>query len=196
MHFTKYIRLTLFALALIPLCWLIMLLTHESGHVITAIIFNVEVEQVELNPLTFSRTDFAHSCHDAAIVWGGGIGGAMIPLLIWVLWRFFKIPGDQFGRFIAGFCLIANGVYFGFDYSGGNLTDGGKLLAQGVSRTYLTSFGVLCLAAGLALWNGQGRRWGINAESLLISNRALIILYLCLIALFISEWILFPPGAG
>src|SRR5205814_5187218 len=112
--------------------------------------------------LDFSRTDLAENPHPLFVAAGGVIWGSILPLLFWggshaVRWRYSFLL-----RFFAGFCLIANGGYMAaaFVLPVGDAAD---LLRLGVSKWLLVVCGTAGVAAGLALWNGLGPKFGIVA---------------------------------
>ncbi len=114
----------------VPFCWLAFMLLHELGHIAAAVVSGGSVRQVVLYPLTFSRTDVEPNPHPLLVVWAGPIVGTLLPLLIWWGFRRFQVPGDYLARFLAGFCLVANGAYIAigsFDQVG----DAGDMLKHG-----------------------------------------------------------------
>lgn len=73
------------------------------------------------------------------------------------------IRGWYVVQFVAGFCLIANGAYL----AGGsldNVGDAGDLLRNGAARWQLTVYGAITIPAGLWLWNGLGRHFGLTRD--------------------------------
>ena len=142
----------------LALSWFGMMAVHESGHVLTAWLTGATVVRVVLYPLTISRTDLGENPHPLIVVWGGPMFGVVVPLLAWIIAR---MPIWYLFRFFAGFCLIANGAYLGigsFDAVG----DAGDLLRHGSPAWQLWLFGALCVPAGLLLWHGLGRHFGLG----------------------------------
>ncbi|MEX2026825.1 MAG: hypothetical protein WEH44_05980, partial [Pirellulaceae bacterium] len=76
-------------------------------------------------------------------------------------------------RFFAGFCLIANGAYIGAG-SLGRIGDCGEMLRHGSPIWLLWLFGLLTVPAGLALWNGQGKHFGIGRDAAEVDAVAMI----------------------
>lgn len=143
--------------------WLAMQAVHELGHVIGAWLSGGRVVRVVLHPLTISRTDLAENPYPLAVAWAGPWFGAVAPLLLWGLAAVVRLPGTFVLRFFAGFCLIANGAYLGAGAVAG-IGDAGDLLRHGAPPWCLWLFGGLAIPAGLWLWHGQGRHFGLGVE--------------------------------
>lgn len=142
--------------AFVPLCWLLMMVLHELGHVLGAWLSGGTVERVVLHPLAISRTDLAANPQPALVAWAGPLLGVLLPVLGWAAWRAAHARSAPPSRWFAGFCAVANGAYLGI----GSLTgdgDAGDLLREGAAVWQLTAFGIVALAAGLWLWHGLGR---------------------------------------
>jgi hypothetical protein len=72
--------------------------------------------------------------------------------------------GSRFGhllRFFAGFCLIANGAYIAAG-SFQSIGDAGDLLHHGTPIWMLWLFGIVTIPAGLLMWNGLGKHFGLG----------------------------------
>lgn len=132
---------------------------HEAGHVLFAWISGGSVRKVLLLPWAFSRTELAVNPHPLFVAWGGPVCGMLLPLLLWVVLR--KAGYAHFLRFFAGFCLVANGVYLGF---GAFLRAGDcrELLIGGAPFILLPSLGFFSTVAGFVLWNGLGKKFGLD----------------------------------
>jgi hypothetical protein len=129
------------------------------------------VERVIWHPLALSRTDVSPNPSPLVVGWAGPVWGALLPLIVWAglaVFRWSFVP-----RFVAGFCLIANGGYIGlgsFDRVG----DCDTLLAHGSPVWTLWLFGVLSTAGGLWLWHGLGPRFGFGSRAEPVSRRLAI----------------------
>src|SRR5687768_3019083 len=145
---------------------------HELGHVLAAVATGGEVERVVLHPLTISRTDLAANPRPLIVVWAGPLLGALLPLVAWSVALAVRLRVAFLLRFFAGFCLIANGAYIGAGSFGG-IGDCGEMLRHGSPIWLLWLFGLVTVPAGLALWNGQGKHFGIGAPDLRIDSVAL-----------------------
>jgi hypothetical protein len=141
--------------------WLGMQAVHESGHVLGAWITGGSVARVVLHPLTISRTDLVHNPSPLIVVWAGPVFGVATPLLGWAAAAVARWPGAFVLRFFAGFCLLANGLYIGVG-SLGRVGDCGEMLKHGSQAWMLWLFGAIAAPAGLWLWHGQGKHFGLG----------------------------------
>ncbi len=134
---------------------------HELGHVLGAWWTGGEVSRVVLHPLSISRTDVSHNLSPGVVVWAGPIVGALLPVAAWSIATFWRMRSAFVLRFFAGFCLIANGLYIGLG-SFGRVGDCGEMLRHGSQPWQLWLFGLCTAPAGLWLWNGQGKHFGLG----------------------------------
>src|SRR5262249_5233982 len=141
--------------------WLGMQAAHELGHVLGASWTGGRVARVVLYPLTLSRTDLADNPRPLFVVWAGPVGGVLLPLALWGFALLARLPEAFLLRFFAGFCLIANGAYIAFG-SFDSVGDCGEMLRHGSSLWQLWLFGAATMPAGLWLWHGQGRHFGLG----------------------------------
>ncbi len=125
-----------------------------------AVISGGHVTKVVLHPCTISRTDVFPNPHPLFVVWAGPIVGTLLPLLAFLLTRFF-----------AGFCLVANGVYIGFGSIQG-IGDAGDMLRYDSFRWQLTLFSIIIITLGFYLWNGLGSNFGLGKTKGTVSRRA------------------------
>jgi hypothetical protein len=142
--------------------WLGMQAIHESGHIVGAWLTGGRVARVVLNPLTISRTDLADNPHPLIVVWAGPLFGVATPLLLWGVAATAGASWAFVLRFLAGFCLLANGLYIGigsFDRVG----DCGEMLRHGSKLWHLWLFGAVTAPVGLWLWHRQGPHFGLGA---------------------------------
>ena len=136
-----------------------MMVVHEGGHVLGAWAGGGVVERVELPLLGFSRTVMRENPHALLEIWCGPLLGALLPVLIATVWWWWRLPALHLLRFLAGFCLVANGAYL----SAGVVTgdgDAGELLGLGVPAWGLVAAGAPLAVAGLAAWHGLGAAFG------------------------------------
>lgn len=140
---------------------------HEAGHVLFAWISGGTVRKVVLLPWELSRTELATNPHPLFVAWGGVVCGMLLPLLLWLAFR--RAACAHILRFFAGFCLVANGIYLGF---GAFLRAGDcrELLMYGTPFFLLPLIGFSAAAAGFALWNGLGKRFGLSEENSTVRN--------------------------
>lgn len=141
---------------LVPLllwCWLMMMVVHESGHVLGALISGGTVKEVVLHPFTISRTDVFPNPNPQLVAWSGPVFGAFVPMLVWFLVSFAKIKCIHLLRFFAGFCLVANGSYLAVG-AFESIGDAGELLKHGSQTWQLVLFGLTVIPIGFLLWHG------------------------------------------
>jgi len=152
------------ALALIPVCWLGMMLVHEAGHVAGAKLTGGTVQQVVWHPLVISRTDVNPNPSPLVVVWAGPLLGTLLPMVAWGL--LFRWRCAFLIKFFAGFCLIANGAYIGYG-SFEKIGDCREMLIHETPIVVLWLFGVTACSLGFYLWNGLGPKfgWGKEAET-------------------------------
>ena len=147
------------------LSWLGMMAAHELGHVLGAWVSGGAVAQVTLHPLAFSHTDLSRNPAPLLTVWMGPIVGVVLPGALWALLHLLSVPGAYVGRFLAGFCLIANGAYLGFGTLD-RIGDVDVMLRHGTPVWALWLFAAICMPAGLITWHRLGLFYGLgrNAE--------------------------------
>lgn len=136
----------------IPLCWLLLQTVHELGHILACWVTGGTLRQVVLHPLELSRTELSSNPHPLIVAWSGALFGSLAPVLSWLAARRFFPPVAPHLRFLAGFCLAGNGIY----YIVGTLDPGadpGDVMRYGGPPVLNYLFGITALAAGLALWN-------------------------------------------
>lgn len=139
----------------LALCWQLMLVAHEAGHVIGAWLTGGRVTRVVLWPGAISRTDVDPNPHPRLVVWSGPVGGVLIPALLAACVPRRRGKARQIAMFFAGFCLIANGVYIagGIFLSAG---DGDVMRRTGTPPYAMVTFGLACTMLGLWLWHRLG----------------------------------------
>jgi peptidase M50B-like protein len=141
--------------------WLGMQAVHELGHVLACWLSGGKVAKVVLHPLTISRTDYVSNPAPLTTVWAGPLAGVLLPLALWGPAAAARLRGHFVLRFFAGFCLIANGAYI----AGGAMSaigDCREMLRHGSPLWLLWLFGLVSVPAGLWLWSGQGKHFGLG----------------------------------
>jgi hypothetical protein len=151
--------------------WLGMQAIHESGHVLGAWMTGGRVARVVLNTLTISRTDLAENPHPLVVVWAGPVVGVAAPLLLWGLAVAARVSWVFMLRFLAGFCLLANGLYIGVG-SFGRVGDCGEMLRHGSELWQMWLFGAATAPVGLWLWDRQGPHFGLGSAKGQVSRGA------------------------
>ncbi len=150
--------------------WLGMQAVHEFGHVLGAWSTGGDVERVVLHPLTISRTDVSPNPDPLLVVWMGPLIGVLLPVLVWTIAAWRKWHSAFVLRFFAGFCLVANGLYIAVG-SFWSIGDCGVMLRHGTALWHLWLFGVITVPAGFALWNLQGKYFGLGPDARPVSLR-------------------------
>jgi len=174
------------ALLVLWAAWWLMMVSHEAGHVIAAWLSGARISRIDLSPAGFSQTHLATNPHPLLVVWAGPVAGVLDPLLAWGLaawlgrrdksWRYTPLFA-----FLAGFCLLANGVYIGLGWID-RIGDTGDMLRLGTPVWVMVNYGLLCSLAGLAAWHRLGPKlWLSNLSSrvateLLCASAAVVLL--------------------
>jgi hypothetical protein len=166
----------LLILSTAALSWLLMLATHELGHVLAGWLTGAQLAAVHFPVFGISRTDFTVNPHPLLVAWGGALGGCALPAAIFSAVRCFAAKQRVFLlAWFSGFCLIANGGYLiGGALLAGGGDDGGVILQQGGSRWHLLVFGIVAVTAGLYLWNGLGPSFGLGPSRGQVNRKAAI----------------------
>ncbi|HWB53696.1 MAG TPA: hypothetical protein VG722_05865 [Tepidisphaeraceae bacterium] len=150
--------------------WLLMMLIHESGHVLGAVISGGVVRHVIWSPLALSRTDVQPNPHPLFEVWAGPIFGATLPLAIGGLLQTLRRRVAYLMWAFAGFCLIANGAYIGVG-SVVAVGDAKQLVALGMARWTLAIFGLLAAIPGMWIWDRISPQFGFGPKPAPINSR-------------------------
>jgi hypothetical protein len=147
----------------VPLCWLMMMVVHECGHVLGALATGGTIAKVVLHPLAISRTDLSLNPWPLTVAWAGPVVGVLSPLLVWSAAALVNCRWTFLFRYFAGFCLIANGAYIGLGSLQG-VGDAGDLLQFGTPRWWLWLFGAIAMTSGLWLWHELAPHFGIGGH--------------------------------
>jgi hypothetical protein len=138
-----------------------MMVVHESGHVLGALVTGGTVNEVILHPFSISRTDVSPNPMPLVVVWAGPLIGCSLPTGLWLMLHFLKLPFVYLARFFAGFCFVANGAYVAvgaFEAIG----DPGDMLRHGNHLWQLILFGSAAIPIGFLLWHGEGDKFGLG----------------------------------
>lgn len=167
----------------IALSWLAMQAVHEAGHVLHAWLSGGSVARVVLDPLELSRTEFTRNPRPLFVAWGGVLWGSGVPAVLLVMAPRLRPHLRQLGKFFAGFCLVANGVYL----LGGTLTragDPGDLIRFGTVVPLLVLMGLAVASAGLLVWHRLGPGLGFAVHASPGSCRTACVLAILLVLVF------------
>lgn len=156
---SRRLHQTVLLVSLTLFSWLAMMLVHELGHMLGAIVTGGQIRRLVWHPLAFSRTDVFPNPSPLVVTWAGPVVGVLLPLLLDRASSFIRLRIAYLVTFFAGFCLIANGAYVGLGVIEG-IGDAGELLRRGSPAWTLFVFGVLSVSAGLWLWHLASPRLG------------------------------------
>jgi hypothetical protein len=180
-----------YSLGTLLLSWLLMQAVHEAGHVLAGWCVGDRIERVVLHPAAISRTDLSPGNQRLWTTAAGPVFGAVVPLLLWVIGHFSRLPMRSWLRFFAGFCLIANGAYLGVAFVQ-PVGDAEVLLRHGAPLWTLLLFGVIAVTGGLALWHGLGPQFGWGAKARIVGTRDVICVVVGLVLVVVLEMLLSP----
>jgi hypothetical protein len=167
-------------------CWLAMQLLHELGHLVAAWWLGIEVVRFHFGLLTISHTMLNDSGQTQAtllaVTWAGPLAGMLLPLAIWGIISMCQFQEAFLARFLAGFCLVANGCYLLCGPADG-YADTGVLLANGAMRWQLITVGIIGVIPGFLLWNRQGSNFGIGQTPRPIRWKSVVVSAICLVVI-------------
>lgn len=169
--------------------WLVIMAAHELGHVVGALVTGGTVERVVLHPLTISRTDVSPNPHPGVVVWLGPVIGCLLPVAAIALVPRRLNVLSKMTRFIAGFCLVANGAYIAFG-SVDRVGDCGEMARTGTPAWIMVTFGCLAMLLGILMWHRLGSIRRFVQDPTLVPPRMAYALLLALVALGIAESLL------
>jgi hypothetical protein len=160
--------------------WYLMMLVHELGHVLGALVTGGRIAGVVWHPLEFSRTDLSQNPHPLPVVIAGPLLGSALPIVLWLASRVKWQDVAVLLRGFAGFCLVANGAYLAsaIVMPVGDTQD---LVRLGAPAWLVALPGVALLGFGLALWNGVGAQ-----VRSLVTPRSTITMGLSLLAVLVA----------
>ncbi len=128
-------RVSTFA-GLLVLSWCVMTLTHEVGHLVGGWLGGATLQDCDLVPWRLPYSLHQPDPHPLLTLWSGPVLGVMIPLgASWLV-------GGMVFRFVADFCLLANGSYLATAWwSADRFLDTPRLLEAGTGSL---SIGIYC----------------------------------------------------
>lgn len=128
-------RVSTFA-GLLALSWCVMTLTHEVGHLIGGWLGGATLQDCDLVPWRLPYSLHQPDPHPLLTLWSGPVLGVLIPLgASWLV-------GGMVFRFVADFCLLANGSYLATAWwSADRFLDTPRLLEAGSGSL---SIGIYC----------------------------------------------------
>lgn len=161
---------------------------HELGHATAVLIDGGQIQELVLNPFSWSW-NLGRNVQDILFTaWGGvtiGLGYTIIPLFFV---RQVKNNGMKLViKLLAGIGFLINGIYliFGVLYNAG---DGAELTGLGVSPILLSTMGSVYVLFALIIWSEAQRNLGIDPQES-FSRRLLVMIagvapYMAMIVLY------------
>lgn len=158
--FVRWIHQLMMIVGLCIFSWLVMMLVHELGHVLGALITDGHIVEVVWHPLVFSYTDVHPNPSALLVVWAGPVMGVLLPALATLLtgWLYRRVC--YLTEFFTGFCFLANGLYIGLGWID-RVGDTGTMYTYGTPNWVMFSFGLICVPTGLYLWHRVSRQVGL-----------------------------------
>jgi hypothetical protein len=148
--------------------WLTMMLVHECGHVLGGLATGGTVRRVVWHPAVISRTDVWPNPRPLIEIWAGPIFGSTLPVLVAGAASLLRLRVAYLLWVVAGFCLIANGAYIGIG-AVRPLGDAEELVAHGMPRWSMATFGSLAVGSGFWIWDRVSPRLGFGVTPTEIS---------------------------
>jgi hypothetical protein len=146
---------------LVGCVWPLMMLVHESGHVLGALVTGGHVQRMVWYPLVLSRTDVSPNPSPLIVVWAGPAFGAIVQALSAMGISALRSSTSYLFTFFGGFCLLANGTYIGvgtFERVG----DAKDMLRLGTPPWVMVMFGLTTTIWGLWLINRVSPKLGFG----------------------------------
>ncbi len=134
---------TIIFVALVLASWGVMTLTHEAGHLVAGWLSGAKLVDYDLTPWRLPYSIHHPDPYPRVTIWGGPILGVLIPLLAAATFR------KRSTRFIADFCLVANGTYLAVSaFSNDPHLDTQRLLRAGESPLVIALYCLVTIGIG------------------------------------------------
>ena len=128
---------------LLLMSWVVMLTTHELGHIVGGWLGGAVLLDYELMPWRLPHSLHSPDPHPRLTLWAGPLLGVLVPTLLAFAIR------HPYARFIANFCLLANGTYLALAWlSNDRLLDTPRMLAAGTSPALILLFCAVTIPLG------------------------------------------------
>ena len=120
-----------------------MILTHETGHMIGGLIGGASLIDYDIAPWSLPFSFHNPDPHPLLTLWAGPLLGVAVPAVFATVFRHRSL------RFIADFCLLANGVYLALAWiAGDRFLDTTRLLESGAPPFTIAIYCALTIGAG------------------------------------------------
>lgn len=131
---------------LLVISWCVMTTTHECGHLVGGWLSGATLTKYDLCPWHLPYSMHQPDPHPLVTLWSGPILGVFAPLIV-----FFLRP-NPFLKGVAGFSLLANGVYLGAGLlSNDSFLDTTRLIREGAWQGTIILYSLLCSVSGYIL---------------------------------------------
>lgn len=139
---SRSLRIVRFA-GLLLASWVVMTLTHESGHILGGWLSGAVLVDFDLWPWHLPYSRFAPDPQPLVTLWAGPVLGVLIPVGLAAASR------RDWSWFIADFCLLANGSYIAAGWlSEDRFLDTTSLLHQGAHPATIAVYSLLTISFG------------------------------------------------
>jgi len=139
--FAKLLKITF----LISVSWCVMVVSHETGHIIGGNCGGGTMIDADIRPWHLPYSIFDPDPHPLITLWSGLLLGVTFPLLLAIVGRRHEL------WFVAGFCMLANGLYIGTGWvAGDRYLDTTRLLDHGCSPILIALYCLLTIGFGYA----------------------------------------------
>ena len=141
--------------------WCVMTVTHEAGHIMGGWCCGGTLQAADLWPWHLPYSIFDPDPKPLVTLWGGPILGIGIPIGLAYIIR------TNWARFIANFCVLANGSYIATAWlSGDRYLDTQRLIEFGASPITIGLYCSLTIVVGyirfrrscIKAWTGSPRK--------------------------------------
>jgi hypothetical protein len=123
--------------------WIVMTVTHELGHIVGGWMGGAELQALDLSPWRLPYSVHSPDPHPKLTLWCGPLVGVLVPMAVALTVR------HRYVRFVADFCVLANGVYLlGAWLSGDRFLDTPRMLEAGVHPAWIVLFCMVTIVLG------------------------------------------------
>lgn len=129
--------------ALLIASWVVMTVTHETGHLIGGFMGGATLTDFDLAPWRLPYSLHSPDPYPLLTLWGGPFFGVLFPVAIAAL------ISRCWAWFVADFCLLANGGYLALAwFSGDRFLDTTRLLDAGTPPSSIVIYCIATIGIG------------------------------------------------